>query len=66
MKADIIQFKDQEAQKLKEKLREFNDSVNAFRQEFLSNLPFSYNDNMSMEQINESYRMIMRYHSNLK
>lgn len=66
MKADIIQFKDQEAQKLKEKLREFNDSVNAFRQDFLANLPFSYNDNMSMEQINESYRMIMRYHAMLK
>jgi dynein heavy chain, axonemal len=66
VKADIIQFKDQEAQKLKEKLKEFNESVNEFRKKFLAELPFNCRDNMTMEEIKESYVKIMNFHGQLR
>jgi len=66
VKADIIQFKDQEAQKLKEKLKEFNESVNEFRKKFLAELPFNCRDNMTMEEIKESYVKIMNFHNQLR
>jgi predicted RNase H-like nuclease (RuvC/YqgF family) len=65
IKQDIIQLKSNEAEELKKKLREFDKKVAEFRKEFLVNLPFSYNEKLTTDEISDSYKKIMEYKSKL-
>jgi len=39
--------------------------VENFRKNFLATLPFSYNERMTIDEINDSYRVIMEYYNKL-
>jgi len=49
MKADILPLKDKETQAIKDKIEVFKQKVSDFRKEFLDQLPFGYEEKMTIE-----------------
>jgi len=58
-------LKSNEAEELKKKLKEFEKKINEFRKDFLENLPFKYNERMTIDDVNDCYRQIMTYKGKL-
>lgn len=65
MKKDIINIIDKEAVEVKKKLDVFGGKVNQFKTEFKSNLPYTYDENMSVQEIMEAYKKIDNYYVKL-
>jgi hypothetical protein len=58
IKNAILPLKQIETITLKKDIQEFSDSIQLFRQEFLDTAPFSYDPNMSIEEIDKQYDII--------
>lgn len=61
IKADIIPLHAVESQHIKRDLDAFLRLVDAFRSEFLKNMPFEYTEAMGMDDMNSAYDIIMAY-----
>lgn len=61
IKADILQLQNIEAIEIKKKLDEFSREVDAFRTDYKSNLPYSYDESWDLPMILESYKTIDVY-----
>lgn len=64
IKEQILPLQNEEANNIKQRLRDFECQVIDFRVEFQKNCPY-HNENSSMEIINESYQTISTYYDKL-
>jgi len=65
IKKDIINIIGDEAIEVKKKLDAFGIKVNEFKTEFKANLPYTYDENLSLKEIMESYAKIDEYYAKL-
>lgn len=65
IKKDIINIIGDEAIEVKKKLDAFNIKVNEFKTDFKANLPYAYDDSMTMAEILKSYEKIDEYYVKL-
>lgn len=66
VKADIIQLQVKESVNIKNNIDQFNKKVVLFRDEFLKTLPFDYDDRITIDEINDKYKILMVYYAKTK
>lgn len=66
IKKDIINIIGDEAIEVKKKLDAFGLKVQDFRNEFKANLPYTYDDNMSVKEIMDTYQKLDQYYIKLQ
>jgi dynein heavy chain, axonemal len=65
IKKDIINIIGDEAIEVKKKLDAFGIKVNDFKTEFKANLPYTYDENLSIKEIMDNYTKIDEYYAKL-
>lgn len=66
IKKDILNLISDEAIQIKIKLDKFTKEVENFKQDYKANLPYFYDDSISIEEIKGKYRIIDEYYSQLQ
>jgi hypothetical protein len=65
IKGDILPLQTKMQDNLKLQTEQFGNLVQNFRTEFTRVLPYSYAENLSIEEINSSYGQIMEYYERM-
>lgn len=65
IKAKILPKQVAEAANIKKQIEQFTKKVQEFREDFLTNAPFAYQDDYKISQIQDSYYVIEKYYNKL-
>lgn len=66
IKKDILSLIVEESIQIKKKLDDFTKQVDNFKTEFKTNLPYGYDESMSLQEIQSKYKIIDDYYAKLQ
>lgn len=66
IKKDILSLIVEESIQIKKKLDDFSKQVDGFKTDFKANLPYTYDENMTLQEIQNKYKVIDDYYAKLQ